>query len=273
MIYDYFSLNGEILPASEARIGIDNIEYAYGFGVYETIRVNGTPYFLGEHCQRLLDSAKAIDLQHPFSADYVSESVQALLQKLAVASCNVKILLLGGRDEAGAKLYIQCLNPRFPDRKLYKQGVHCITERYERLYPHAKTLNMLPSYLIYRQARQKGAYDALLINDQGCITEGTSTNFFGLHGRTLVSPPEDDILLGVTRDHVIRIAKQNNFEVMIDKVKPYNLDQFDTAFLTSTSSKIMPMRSVDEHIWEQPVTPALAELLQAFSKYLADYRA
>src|SRR6202035_3536581 len=106
-----------------------------------------TIFFLEEHAERLMNSAQAINLDHPFSQDFVQTSVQALVKENKTSVCNIKLLLIGGSTKQAANLYIMCLNPLFVDRSAYKEGVHCITENHERDFPQAKTLNMLPSYL------------------------------------------------------------------------------------------------------------------------------
>ncbi len=268
MSYQYFSHNGQVLAIDQAVVPLSNIEYAYGFGVYETIRVsNGLPHFLAEHCQRLMTSAQAIGLEHTFTPDIVSQDISELIKANQVESCNLKITLIGGRDEVSANLYIMCLNPLFPDRKLYKTGVHCTTYRHERPFPQAKTLNMLPSYIAYRQAKAAGAYDALLINNHGCITEGTRTNFLAIKDRTIFTPQEDDILLGVMRSAVLKVAQDNGFKVEEKDLQLPEIPDYDGAFLTSTSSKIMPIRSIDTHTWEA-VPPALQELMKTFDQFL-----
>jgi branched-subunit amino acid aminotransferase/4-amino-4-deoxychorismate lyase len=267
MSFEYFLHNGQLQPVARAVVPLANIEYSYGFGVYETIRVsNGTIYFLDEHCQRLLESAKVIELAHELTTEQVAQYVQELVHKNNVESCNVKILLIGG---SAPNLYIQCLNPRFPDRKFYQTGVHCLVESMERQYPHAKTLNMLPSYLAYRHAQQHGAYDTLLVNRHGHVTEGTRTNFFAIKDRTIVSPPPADILLGVMRSHVIEVARANGFQVNEQPIPLNELSHFDSLFLTSASSKIMPIRSVDNYTWE--ISAELKELMASFNSFLANY--
>ncbi|OGG56327.1 hypothetical protein A3D71_02680 [Candidatus Kaiserbacteria bacterium RIFCSPHIGHO2_02_FULL_55_20] len=269
MDFKYFSRNGKILPIGEAEVPLSNIEYSYGFGVYESIRVsNGVTYFLEEHIDRLMGSARAIGVAHPFTPDGVADAIAKLLEKNAVDTCNVKILLIGGKTAEEAQLNILCLNPLFPDKKMYRDGVACVTYQYERPFPHAKTLNMLQSYLAYRKGKDAGAYDALLLDRQGCITEGTRTNFFCIKGKTLFSPPEEKILLGVTRKVVRRIAAEHGFEVVQQDIRPADLGGYDGAFLTSTSSGIMPVASVgDFKFKEQPA--ALKELMAAFDAFLS----
>ena len=266
MSFKFFSHNGQIKSVEEAAIPLSNIEYQYGFGVYETIRVtNGVPYFLKDHLERLRESAHTIGLEHAFSDEFIENAIAELIRENAVETCNLKILLIGGSTKETASLYILCLNPLFPDKKLYRDGVHCITYEHERMFPHAKTLSMLGSYLAYRKARMASAYEALLVN-HGNITEGTRTNFFAIKEKTLYSAPEKDILLGVTRKAVLTIATQNGFRVeernlRLDDIKEYG------AFLTSTSSKILPIRSIDSLTLREP-PPALKTLMLLFDEFL-----
>lgn len=246
-------------------VPLTNIAYSYGFGVYESLRVsNATPKFTDEHCARLMASAASIGLAHAYEPNEISRFITELIQANEVQSCNIKILLIGGETAADASLYIQCLAPRFVDRKLYKTGVHCTIAHFERLYPHAKTLNMLPSYLAYREAHATGAHDALLINHKGEITEGTRSNFFAVRGNKLFSPPESDVLLGVTRAHVLVFAQEQGFEVVEEPILFSDLQTYDGAFLTSTSAKIVPIRSIDEFKFGE-ICEQLRALTMAFN--------
>lgn len=268
MEYKYFSRNGEILPIGEAHVPLANIEYAYGFGVYESIRVSGgSAYFLEYHIERLMSSARIIGLEHGFTPEMVSASVARLIEKNAADACNVKVLLIGGKTPEDAQLNILCLNPLFPDKKMYRDGVRAITYPYERPFPHAKTLNMLQSFFAYRAAKDADAYDALLIDREGRITEGTRTNFFCIKKRTLFSPDEKDILPGVTRKAILKVAAETGFDVMQKDIRPSDLSEYDGAFLTSTSSKILPLSSIDGFQFGAP-TRELTELMSVFDTFL-----
>jgi branched-subunit amino acid aminotransferase/4-amino-4-deoxychorismate lyase len=265
MEFEYFSKNSELRPIAEAVIPLGNIEYQYGFGVYESLRVvNGIVYFLDEHAERLMESARIIGLMHSFTLEDVGRAVTELAEKTGAGTYNLKILLIGGAEP---QLIILPLNPHFPDKKLYRDGVHTVTYEYERAFPHAKSLNMLQSYLAYKKAKEVGAYDALLIDREGHITEGTRTNFFCMKGNTLYSPPEEKILPGVTRKIVLKVAKEHGFEVAEKNIRPQDLSEYEAAFLTSTSSGIMPIASVEEFKFgSQP--EALKELSGAFDNFV-----
>jgi branched-subunit amino acid aminotransferase/4-amino-4-deoxychorismate lyase len=196
----------------------------------------------------------------------IEKSIAGLVASAESESFNLKILLIGGKTAEKASLNILCLNPLFPDKKLYRDGVHTITYAYERAFPHAKTLNMLQSYMAYREAKKAGAHDALLLDREDRILEGTRTNFFCIKDRTLYSPDESKVLLGVTRKNILEVAKQNGFEIIKKDIRPADLSEYHGAFLTGTSIKILPIRSVDDFTFgEQSVD--LKELMKAFDEF------
>ncbi len=267
MDFKYFSQNGKILPIEQAVIPLNNIEYSYGFGVYESLRVNnGTVYFIDDHIERLIESAKIIDLKHSFDEEFIKKSIMDLIHDYKSETFNLKILLIGGPTKEKAILNIFCLNPFFPDKKLYRDGAEFITCQYERAFPHAKTLNMMRSYLAYKKAKESGSYDALLINNEGFITEGTRTNFFCIKDKTIFTPFKKDILFGVMRKAMLKVAKQNNYKIVESNIKLEEINTYDGAFVTSTSSKIIPIKSVDGTIINIP--GSLKELIKLLNDFL-----
>ncbi len=269
MKFKYFSQNGKILPIEQAVIPLSNIEYAYGFGVYENIRIsNGQAFFLKNHIERLIESARIIGITHPFDAAFVENSVSDLVKNTKSETYNIKIFLIGGSIKEKASLYIFCLNPLFPDKKLYKEGAKFIIYNYERPFPHAKTLNMLQSYLAYSKAKESRAYDALLINHDGFITEGTRTNFFCIEDKTIYTPHKLDILLGVMRKATLKVALENKYLIVEKNIKLDEIMSYDGAFVTSTSSKIIPIKSIDGYILNVPHT--LIELMTLLNEFLSN---
>lgn len=242
---------------------LSNIEYAYGFGVYETIRVvKGKPLFLSQHLERLEASAKAIGLAHGFTQTQWHTWTRDLISKTQADALNLKMLLIGARNASDVQLLIIPLAPLFPDKRLFSRGATVISIQHERFMPQAKTLNMLPSYMSYSKAKAAGCYDALYINRDGCITEGTRTNFFAIRGRTLISPPKSEILEGVTLLNVIAVAEKNGYEISYEDIPLARIKDYDGAFLTSTSSKIMPLSKVDDI--DMKIPDALHELIKHF---------
>lgn len=258
------------MPIEQAVMPLANIEFSYGFGVYENIKIrNGVVYFVPQHIARLQKSAETIGLTHLFRNEEISQFMTELVRKLELdksdASANLKILLIGGKEP---QLVILALAPHFLDRKFYSEGVKTITIAHERFLPQAKTLNMLPSYFFYSKAKEQGCYDALLLSQTGTIVEGTRTNFFAMKGRELFTAPSEDVLEGVTRQTVIHVAQKNGFTIHEVAIPVSQIGEYDGAFLTSTSAKIVPIRQIDEINLQIP--EELRELMHAYDTFLKE---
>lgn len=267
MQYKFCSLNGRIIDPKDANISVFNIEYTYGFGVYENIRVvNGTPYFLFEHLDRLIQSARMIGLEHPLTPTIVSQWIEALLKRLPSESYNLKILLIGGKTSEDAQCYILPLPPMFPKKEWYQKGVSMVSVQYERPFPQAKTLSMLPSYLAYRIARSTDCYDALAIDGQGNIREGTRTNIILVKGKTLFKPPQELILAGVTQEVVLQCAKKLKLLVKQQSLAYKALRKYGGALLMSTSVGVVPIKRIDDYEFKTipPLVRTLGEAYDAF---------
>jgi branched-subunit amino acid aminotransferase/4-amino-4-deoxychorismate lyase len=272
MTIQYFSKNGKLLPLNEATIPLENIAYQYGFGVYESLKVqNKIPYFAKRHLARLLQSAKIIGLKHRFTPQKINHYLQEVVQKNNLENCNIKMLLIGGKEPKDALLFILPLAPLFPDKKLYSRGATVETVQYERFLPNAKTLNMFRSYLYYTKANRLGHYDVLFLDARGNVLEGSRTNFFVIKGTTLTTPPKAKVLEGVTRQTVIAAARKSGFTVK-EKTIPFGkLGNFDGAFLTCTSAKIIPLIKIDDFKFPG-IPPKLKELIQIYNKFLEESR-
>lgn len=263
----YVSLNGTIIPADVALLPIDNIEFAYGFGVYETMKLRkGKLYFPDRHIDRLFASAQMIGLEQTYTKAQISRFISDLIEYENATDANCKILLIGGPKPEDAILSISLLSPLYPDRKLYKHGAATITRHYERWMPNAKTLNMLPSYMLYKEAIANECYDTLLVDNDGCIREGTRTNFFCIHDTTIISPPEETILHGVTRDTMLEAARNAGYSFREEAIALDAVRDYDGAFLTSTSTKILPVKQIDETVLEIPDT--VKDLMRIYNQYL-----
>lgn len=272
MLFNTFSRNGKILPTSDANISLENLEYTYGFGVYETMKIRrGILYFSSQHIDRLLNSAKIINLEHLWKYSQIDQYLQTLTTYLnnfePNLSGNLKILLIGANNPADAQLFILPLNPFYPDRSLYKNGAFVGTVEYERWKPQAKTLNMLPSYIYYTQGKKNGWYDTLLVNKQQEITEGTRTNFFAIKNKTIFTPPSTQILQGVTHQTVLYTAKNNGYKIVEQPIPVNSIQDYDGAFLTSTSSKIIPIKQIDDYQFKEK-SSEIQYLIELYNDFL-----
>ncbi len=266
MLAPSFSLNGKLFPIDQAVIPLDNLEFSYGFGVYEIVKVrNKILYFPEKHIERLFHSAKTINLTVPLSSEAVFSALQEFIRVIPEQSYNIKILCVAGN------LYIFATAPFFVPDKLYRSGVSVITFHGERLFPQAKTLNMLMSYQAYAQAKEQQAYDALLVDNLGFIREGTRTNFFFTDGKTIFTPPAEHVLEGVTKLTLTEALRQNGIEIIEKQLPLSELKQYLGFFLTSTSSKVLPITSINRITFAIP--EIIKTVMKIYDEYLNNYAA
>jgi branched-chain amino acid aminotransferase len=270
MTFTHFSKNGELLPIEDAVISIKDLHFQYGFGVYEALRVrHSIVYFVEMHVDRLLESARVIDLPHIYSREQIVDFIKKVSEKNNLDSSNIKMLLIGGKSAEESNLYIFPVLPMYPDRKLYKHGATAQTVQYHRFMPNAKTLNMLPSYLFFTKARKSGHYDAVFLDENKNILEGTRTNFFAIKGTTLFTAPKEFVLDGVIRQTLTHVAEKNGFIVKEELIPLSGLSEYDGAFLTSTSTKILPLATIDD-IQMPEIPEKLKELMKLYDEFIEE---
>ncbi|PIR74522.1 MAG: hypothetical protein COU35_02035 [Candidatus Magasanikbacteria bacterium CG10_big_fil_rev_8_21_14_0_10_47_10] len=265
MLGNFASINGTLVPVSEATVPVDDIAFGYGYGVYETIRLKkGSPLFLRDHIDRLFFSADQLGISPACSKNDIATWINTLIKNQAIETANIKMILIG--NDPTPTLYIFLLAPKFVEKKEYRDGIMTISVEYERFLPQAKSLNMLGSTLAYRAAKQADCYDALLVDRQGNITEGTRSNFFAMRGTDLYTPPAVTVLAGITRTHVIACAKENGRQVYEQTIPLADALSYDTLFLTNTSSGIVPIKQVDNKAFA-----SISDELRAFTREFAAY--
>lgn len=276
MKFGYFSKDGQILPLEQAQIPLSNIAYQYGFGVYETLKVrNGVLYFVSQHIDRLLHSAELLELSHVYTKGEIAGFVHDLIDMISqnsdtgAFSCNLKMLLIGANKKEDAQLFILPLDPLYPNRKFYKEGIKTLTVQYERPLPNVKSLNMLMSFLAFRKAKEQECYDALLLDHNNNVLEGTRTNFYAIKGKTIITAGPKYILEGVTRQTVLYVAEKNGFTIE-KRLIPFSEiknNEYEGAFLTSTSSKIVPIRQIDDFNFQQ-ISEEIFNLIKLYDAFL-----
>ena len=128
---------------------------------------------------------------------------------------------------------------------------------------------MLESYIIFTKAKQEDAYDALVINPDNKIREGTRTNFFFTDGTTIFTAPADNVLNGVTRSTLLQVLTDHNIPVEERELDASELDKYIGFFLTSTSSKIVPISLIDDTKIQIP--EIIKRAIQVYNQFLQKY--
>ena len=249
-------LNGRIVPGSEARISVYDHSFLYGYGLFETMRAySGVIFRLGEHLTRLYKSAETIGLD--LKGIDLSRACRETVEANGLKSARIRLTVSHGESEAfpwqestGQPVVVitaREYQPISPDvfQRGYKVGISsCRRSRYSSLN-NIKSTNYLVSILARKEAVARGFDEALLLNEDGCITEGSTSNIFFVTGSGLVTPPLDSgILPGITRDTVIEIARELGIDMAQEDVKPADINRFNQAFLTASTMEIMPVASI-----------------------------
>ena len=240
-------INGTLAEEKDAVVPITDKAYFYDFAVYSSLKViNGKAFSPEYHVDRLFESAQAIGLEHSFTKKDVLGWIERTIKENALADSLLRLLLIGDADGgANARLYVIPLaGVTYYPESSYSKGVKTVSYRGERRIPTAKTKDLLLGFLAMKRAKAQDAIEALLIDNDGNIREGTRSNFFAIKGNALISPPKEEILEGIVHKIVVGLA-QKSMEVRFEKIPLARIGEYDECFLTSTQFNVMPVRQVD----------------------------
>jgi len=152
-------------------------------------------------------------------------------------------------------------------KKYYTEGINIVTVPYERYLPRAKSLNYMAAVVTVQNAKEKDAQDVLYITKEGNILEGTTWNFFAvINGE--VYTPEEDILFGITRSHLLSICEKSQIKVHRGELHMSQIKNFQEAFATSTTKEVMPVVKIDEQVISKTPGPVTIKLMQLFKDSL-----
>jgi len=240
-------INGTLAEEKDAVIPITDKAYFYDFAVYSSLKViNGKAFSPEYHVDRLFESAQAIGLEHSFTKKDVLGWIERTIKENALADSLLRLLLIGDADGgANARLYVIPLaGVTYYPESSYSKGVKTVSYRGERRIPTAKTKDLLLGFLAMKRAKAQDAIEALLIDNDGNIREGTRSNFFAIKGNALISPPKEEILEGIVHKIVVGLA-QKSMQVRFEKIPLARIGEYDECFLTSTQFNVMPVRQID----------------------------
>ncbi len=258
MFKEHAIMNGKIVKVEDAVVNIAYREVQFSFSAYESISVvNGRAIFLEDHITRLFNSCVGIKLRHPFRRSEIKKSIIDLIKVDKVDKATMRILIIGGND---AKLFITYTDKiSYPD-SYYQDGVIVTTYEGERLFPKFKTSNLLLSYIALEDARSKGAFEAILVNRDGYLLEGTRSNFYGFKNNKLYTAANEFVLEGITRTRILEASEQLNIEVVMRAplLKEIRENKFDEVFISSTSMAAMPIKKIDDVVFNTNFSRTLA---------------
>lgn len=236
-----FILNGEILPSDL----FDNSLVYEGDSVYEVIRMfKGAPVFFYDHMERLSSSVKIQGKDMLADFPSLRRAISSLIRIERITESNLKIVFNYNNGLGNYLIYYN--QPLYPTAEQYRTGVKGILFRAERKNPESKVINHKLRSAIYHRLILEGAYEALLVNSENLITEGSRSNIFFVMGEKLVTAPDELILNGITRKHIIDIIIQNRLKLEMRCVSINDISEFDAVFMTGTSPLVLPFCSLED---------------------------
>lgn len=255
-------IDGEFVPASEAKISVFDHGFLYGDGVFEGIRAyNGRVFKLMEHLDRLYDCAKVIKLKIPVSKEEFAEIILETLRRNKLRNAYIRPIVTRGIGDLGLDPD-KCSNPSIIvitqewDRlygDLYEKGLRAVTVAIRRnpidsLPPNIKSLNYLNNILAKIEANAKGGDEAIFLDHNGYISEGSGDNIFVVKNGTVITPPTINNLRGITRAVAIELIKKLNIPFKEANIGLYDLYSADEIFVTGTAAEIAPITYIDGRV-------------------------
>ncbi|WGS87236.1 branched-chain-amino-acid transaminase [Methylomonas sp. UP202] len=253
-------LNGQLLPTEQATVPVNDHGLLYGDGVFEGIRFYKRRAFrLQRHLQRLQLSARAIALAIPLSTEELNAVIERLIEAFADDDGYIRLMVTRGAGPLGLNPN-SCSQPNviaIADQLTMiaiaeqQAGARLIVSSVRRLPadgldPRIKSLNYLNHILAKIEANHAGADEAILLNGQGRVAEGTADNIFIVrNGRLLTPPCSEGALEGITRELVLKLAQDNGIETREQPLGVYDLYAADECFLTGTGAELIPVASID----------------------------
>jgi len=252
-------IDGEFVPENEAKISIFDHGFLYGDGGFEGIRAyNGRVFRLKEHIDRLYDSAKAIDLEIPVTKEEFMEIILETLRKNNLRDAYIRPIVTRGVGDLG-------LDPRKCQKPsiivitkpwgrlygdLYEKGLTAVTvgvrrNSFDALPPNIKSLNYLNNILAKIEANAKGGDEAIFLDRNGYVSEGSGDNIFVVKNGAISTPPTINNLRGITREAVIEIINKLGIPFRETNIGLYDLYTADEVFVTGTAAEIAPIVVID----------------------------
>lgn len=235
--------------------------------IYEVLRVmDGKPIFLEAHLRRMENSFNLISEKFVLSYEEISERIQELIKNEKKINGNIKITY--GINEKRLEVFF--IEHSYPTDEMYQNGVETILYFGERENPNAKIINDDFRQKVNEEIKKSGAYEAILIDRNGYITEGSRSNIFMVKDNKILTSPTKAVLPGVTRGEIVKIAKDLGLEVEEIEYRYSDINQLNGMFISGTSPKVLPIRKVNNIILD-PNNNLIKKIMHKYNEEIALY--
>jgi len=277
------NVNGRITPERDAMISVFDHGFLYGEGIYETMRTyHQRPFLFDRHMRRLRQSARMIELPVPFTdAELAAQIADTQAAAHIAGEAYVRVLVTRGVGEltydpkaTPNPSVVIIVKPHIdPAAEVYEQGVRVVIVDIVRNHPNSvnpmiKSNNLMNSALAAQEAIKQNAFEGIMRNYRGELTECTTANLFIVRNNVVLTPPlAAGLLPGITREFLFDIGKEIGVDVREEVLGDADLFGADEAFLTSTTRELVPIVAVNERsIGSGRPGPATWKLLDAFRR-------
>lgn len=260
-----------ILDSKEVSVdSFDDSLISKGTSIYEVIRVmEGVPLFLERHLDRLKKSADITEHKLWLTDDEIKEQIYKLIKSNNTEAGNVKLVFNFNSNKNTFLAYF--LVHHYPNEEQYINGVPTILYKGERSNPNAKVINQNFRSAVEKRISEKEVYEAILVDNNGYITEGSKSNIFMVKGNKVITAPVDTVLPGITRQVILEICQKLDIVLEEIKIKDSDIDKLDALFITGTSPKALPISKVDSLIFKSSSNSIVLCIMRVYNKFIEDY--
>jgi branched-chain amino acid aminotransferase len=273
-------LDGKYVTKEDAKVSVYDHGFLYGDGIFEGIRIyNGNIFKCKEHLDRLYDSAKSIMLDIPLSFTEMQAALVETVRRNELREGYIRLVVSRGPGDLGldprrspkASVLIIVEQLSIYPEEAYLNGLKTVSVSTRRnipdaLNPKIKSLNYLNNILVKIQANLAGVGEAIMLNSQGYVAEGSSDNIFIVKRGSIFTPPcYCGALEGITRAAIIEICARLGYTVKEEPFTLHDVYVADEVFFTGTAAEVIAVREVDARmIGEGKAGPITTQLLKEF---------
>jgi branched-chain amino acid aminotransferase len=226
---------------------VDTFDYSESLTIYEVIRlIDGIPLFFEDHLKRLHYSANLSGYEINLNDYEIYHSIKQLSIENQVLNGNIKLLFQFQNNQL-TSFYCFFIKHNYPNELQYLNGVNVKLISVERQNPNAKIIDISYKQKLNSFIEDSLIYEALLVNKNGWITEGSKSNVFFLKNNLLFTAPKSLILPGITRKIVLKLANLAKVDIIEECVNQKDIRFYDAVFISGTSPKILPIASIDNY--------------------------
>jgi branched-chain amino acid aminotransferase len=248
-------LNGQLIPHSKAKLSPFDHGFLYGYGLFETMRAyHGYIFRLDRHLARLRHSAESVSLAHKLTAFDLEAACTKTLDANKLKDARLRLTISAGEGDMipdpgtcsnpTTLVTAQNLIPLPPEKYAsgFKASLSSLRRNSQSPLSRLKSTCYMENILARMAARAAGCDEAILLNEQGYLVEGSTTNIFLASNGELITPSlESGVLPGITREAVMEIARASNLKTLERQVELKELIEAEEAFITNSILELMPL--------------------------------